>query len=510
VTGRRFRQADWSEPLIFEIGFEGRIGFKVPVPEPDVKIDVNKLVPTGISRETSPGLPEVSEIQVLRHYIHLSQMNYGVNSGIIYPLGSCTMKYNPIINEVLAGNVNITEAHPNQELSTVQGLLEFLYKFKQMYLNITGMDDATLQPAAGAHGEWTGIMLIRAYHEERGELSKRTEIIIPDSAHGTNPASAAVAGFKIVEVPSGPDGCVNLEALKAVVGPQTAGLMLTNPNTLGIFDYQIAEISKIIHDAGGLMYYDGANLNAIMGKCRPGDMGFDVVHVNLHKTFSTPHGGGGPGSGPVGCKSFLSKYLPIPDIEKHGGMYTLTYNHPKSIGKVHGFMGNINVILKAYIYALSMGGAGLKESSEYAVLNTNYIAKKLMGVKGLTLPFAPEKPRKHEVVFSAAKMSEETGIRALNIAKNLLDIGIHAPTIYFPLIVPEAIMIEPTETEPLEAIDELIDGIKAASALAYSNPEEALKAPLNTTIGKLDEAKAAHPKTICLSWRRLCQLFDEP
>ena len=437
-------------------------------------------------------------------------MNYGVNSGIIYPLGSCTMKYNPIINEVLAGNVKITETHPNQEPSTVQGILEFMYKFKQMYLNITGMDDATLQPAAGSHGEWTGIMLIRAYHEERGELLQRTEIVIPDSAHGTNPASAAVAGFKIVEVPSGPDGCVNLEALKAVVGPSTAGLMLTNPNTLGLFDYQIAEISKIVHDAGGLMYYDGANLNAIMGKCRPGDMGFDVVHVNLHKTFSTPHGGGGPGSGPVGCKSFLSKYLPIPDVEKHGGMYTLSNHRSKSIGKVHGFMGNINVILKAYIYALSMGGAGLKESSEFAVLNTNYIVKKLKDVKGLTLPFAPEKPRKHEAVFSATKMSEETGVRALNIAKNLLDKGIHAPTIYFPLIVSEAIMIEPTETEPLEAIDELIEGIKATSALAYSNPEEALKAPLNTAIGKLDEAKAAHPKTICLSWRRLCQLIDEP
>lgn len=258
------------------------------------------------------------------------------------------------------------------------------------------------------------------------------------------------------------------------------------------------------------MYYDGANLNAIMGKCRPGDMGFDVVHVNLHKTFSTPHGGGGPGSGPVGCKSFLSKYLPIPDVEKHGGMYTLSNHRSKSIGKVHGFMGNINVILKAYIYALSMGGAGLKESSEFAVLNTNYIVKKLKDVKGLTLPFAPEKPRKHEAVFSATKMSEETGVRALSIAKNLLDKGIHAPTIYFPLIVSEAIMIEPTETEPLEAIDELIEGIKATSALAYSNPEEALKAPLNTAIGKLDEAKAAHPKTICLSWRRLCQLIDEP
>ena len=511
MTVRKFRQADWEEPLIFELSHEGRYGFHPPEVEEEIrdKINVERLIPKRITRETPAGLPEVSEMEILRHYIHLSQMNYGVNSGLIYPLGSCTMKYNPIINEVLAGHPMLTGAHPDQDSSTVQGVLEFLYKLKQGYLSVTGMDDATLQPAAGAHGEWTGIMLIRAYHEEHGDLAQRTEIIVPDSAHGTNPASAAMAGFKIIEVPSGPDGCINLDALRAVVGPQTAGLMLTNPNTLGLFDHQIAEIAEIIHNAGGLMYYDGANLNAIMGKCRPGDMGFDVVHVNLHKTFSTPHGGGGPGSGPVGCKSILAKYLPVPDIVYKDGKYALSYDKPQSIGKVHGYYGNVNVMLKAYTYMLTMGPNGLKEASELSVLNANYIAMKLKDTKGLSLPFAPEKPRMHEAVLSAQKLNEDTSVRSLNVAKNLLDYGLHAPTIYFPLIVPEALMVEPTETEPVEALDDFIDVVKKTCGIAYTNPQEALKAPVNTVVGKLDEAKAAHPKTICLSWRRLCQLNDE-
>jgi glycine dehydrogenase subunit 2 len=508
---KRFKQADWLEPLIFELSREGRIGFGVPEIESEIADavgDANDLIPEELVRDEAPGLPEVSEIDVLRHYIHLSQMNYGVNSGVIYPLGSCTMKYNPVINEVIASNPAITELHPDQDTSTMQGILELLYRLKQAYLEVTGMDDATLQPSAGAQGEWTGIMLIRAYHQDKGELQQRNEIIIPDSAHGTNPASAAMAGFKIVEIPSGLDGCINLEALKAVAGHNTAGLMLTNPNTLGIFENQIAEISKIVHEAGGLMYYDGANLNAIMGKCRPGDMGFDVVHVNLHKTFSTPHGGGGPGSGPVGCKAFLSKYLPVPVIENNDGRYDLSYDKPNSIGKIHGYHGNVNVILKAWCYILSMGGNGLRESSEIAVLNANYIAKKLKDVKGLSLPYSPEKPRKHESVLSAENMSTETGVRALNVAKNLLDEGIHAPTIYFPMIVPEALMIEPTESESVETLDKFIDAVKRVSDLAYSNPQDALKAPVNTVVGKLDEAKAAHPKTICLSWRKLCSLNE--
>jgi len=506
---KRFRQADWEEPLIFELGREERVGFTVPSVEPEVSDavgDIEELVPTNMLRSEPPMLPEVSEIEVLRHFIHLSQMNYGVNSGVFYPLGSCTMKYNPVINEVVAAHPKITEIHPDQDEATVQGVLGILYQLKRWFLEVTGMDDASLQPAAGAHGEFLGNLLIRAYHADRGEIDKRREIIVPDSAHGTNPASAMMAGFKTVEIPSGEDGCVDIEALRSVVGEHTAGLMLTNPNTLGIFERNISEIAEIVHGAGGLMYYDGANLNAIMGKCRPGDMGFDIVHVNLHKTFSTPHGGGGPGSGPVGVKSFLADYLPVPTVEAEDGVYRLDYDRPKTIGRIHGYHGNVSPILKAYAYTLALGGSGLKEASEIAVLNSNYIAHKLKDVRGLSLPYAPGVPRKHEAVLSASGMAEETGVRALDVAKGLLDRGIHAPTIYFPLIVPEALMIEPTETEPLEALDAFIEAVKEISDLAYSNPKEVLDAPRNTAVGRLDEARAAHPKTICLSWRAYCAL----
>ncbi len=509
MTLRRYRQADWDEPLIFELGMEGRVGFAVPSLEPeivDAVDDITELVPDGMLRTRPAKLPEVSEIQVLRHYIHLSQANYGVNSGLIYPLGSCTMKYNPVINEVLAGHPKITEIHPDQDDASVQGTLEFLYTLNEVFLEVTGMDDASLQPAAGAHGEYLGILLIRAYHADRGELEARREIIIPDSAHGTNPASAVMAGFKTVEVPSIEDGGVDLEALKSVVGPQTAGLMLTNPNTLGIFDSNIHKIADIVHEVGGLMYYDGANLNAVMGKCRPGDMGFDIVHVNLHKTFSTPHGGGGPGAGPVGVKALLADFLPVPTVEESDGVYRLSWDRPKTVGKIHGYHGNVNVMLKAYIYMITLGGEGLKEASELSVLNSNYIAQKLKDVKGYSLPYGEGKWRMHEAVLSASKMNEETGVRALNISKKLLDYGIHAPTTYFPLIVPEALMIEPTETEPLEALDEFIEAMKKISELAYSDPEEVLKAPTNTTIGRLDEVRASHPKTICLSWGTYCKL----
>ena len=509
MTMRRFNQASWDEPLIFELGYEDRVGFTIPSVEPELRDavgEISELVPAGMLRQRQPRLPQVSEVEVLRHYIHLSQMNYGVNSGVIYPLGSCTMKYNPVINEVLAAHPKIAEIHPEQDESSVQGTLELLYNLKRWYLEVTGMDDASLQPAAGAHGEYTGILIIRAYHADRGELDGRTEIIIPDSAHGTNPASAIMAGFKTVEVPSDEDGGVDLEALRSAVGPQTAGLMLTNPNTLGIFDRNIAEIAEIVHGVGGLMYYDGANLNAIMGKCRPGDMGFDIVHVNLHKTFSTPHGGGGPGSGPVGVKGFLADYLPVPDIAESDGTYRLSWERPRTIGKVHGYHGNVGPILKAYAYMLTLGGQGLKEASELAVLNSNYIAMKLKDVRGLSLPYGEGKPRMHEAVISAAGMAEETGVRALNVSKKLLDYGLHAPTTYFPLIVPEALMIEPTETEPLESLDEFIDAIKEISRLAYTDPEQVLQAPTNTNVGRLDEPRAAHPKTICLSWRTYCMM----
>jgi len=511
MTLRKFRQADWEEPLIFELSQKGRLGYVYPGLEPDLYEDaasLEELVPKSLQRTLYAELPEVSEIQVLRHYMHLSQMNYGVNSGIIYPLGSCTMKYNPIINEVLAAHPKVTEVHPYQSRESVQGILKILYNLKTHFLEITGMDDATLQPAAGAHGEWTGIMLMRAYHADRGELEQRDEVVVPDSAHGTNPASAMMAGYKTVEIPSNEEGTVDLEALKAVAGEKTAGLMLTNPNTLGIFENQISDISKIIHEVGGLMYYDGANLNAIMGWCRPGDMGFDIIHSNLHKTFSTPHGGGGPGSGPVGVKSILSKYLPVPVVVENDGVYDLDYEKPKTIGKVHGFYGNVNVMLKAYTYMLTMGGEGLKESSELAVLNSNYIAYKLKDEKGYSLPYAPEKPRKHEAVISASPMLEDVGVSALYVSKKLLDFGVHAPTTYFPLIVPEALMIEPTESEPVESLDDFIDAMKEISRMAYEDPESVLNAPRNTAVGKLDEAKAAHPRTICLSWRKYCSLFD--
>lgn len=508
---RRFRQADWSEPLIFELSKPGRMGHMLPMLEPEVEgeISTEDLVPESILRTKEAGLPEVSEIQVLRHYVHLSQMNYGVNSGLIYPLGSCTMKYNPIINEILAGHPKITGIHPYQSAEFIQGILKMLYTLKRHFLEITGMDDATLQPSAGAAGEWTGNMIMRAYHKNNGELEKRREIIIPDSAHGTNPASAVMAGFKTVEIPSNEHGMVDLEALSAATGSSTAGLMLTNPNTIGVFESEIKEIGKIVHDAGGLLYYDGANLNAIMGWCRPGDMGFDIIHSNLHKTFSTPHGGGGPGAGPVGVKDFLSDYLPVPEIVENGEKYGLNWDRPKSIGKVHGFHGNSGVALKAYAYMYAMGGSGLKESSELAVLNANYISKQLMNEKGYELSPDPEKPRKHEAVLSASPMLADTGVSALYVSKKILDYGLHAPTTYFPLIVPEALMIEPTESEPVEALDAFIVALKEINELAYSNPDEVLSAPHNTAVTKLDEARAAHPRTICLSWRKYCQLIAE-
>jgi glycine dehydrogenase subunit 2 len=505
----KFRQADWNEPLIFEHSISGRIGHMLPTLEPEIEgeIPTEDLVPESILRLEAPGLPEVSELQVLRHYVHLSQMNYGVNSGKIYPLGSCTMKYNPIINEIMAGHPKIIGQHPSQTAESTQGTLKMLYNLKKFFLNLTGMDYASLQPAAGAAGEWTGIMIMRAFHKEMEELDKRTEIIIPDSAHGTNPASARMAGFKTVEIPSNSHGMVDLEALNAAVGVSTAGLMLTNPNTIGVFESEISEISRIIHDAGGLMYYDGANLNAIMGWCRPGDMGFDIIHSNLHKTFSTPHGGGGPGAGPVGVKEFLADYLPVPEIIEDDGKYILNWDKPKTIGKVHGFYGNIGVSLKAYTYMVTMGGTGLKESSELAVLNANYISKQLIGEKGYALTYDPEKPRKHEAVLSASPMLEDTGVSALYVSKKLLDYGLHSPTTYFPLIVPEALMIEPTESEPVEALDAFISALKEINNLAYNKPDEVLSAPHNTAVRKLDEVKAAHPRTICLSWRKYCQLM---
>lgn len=498
-----FRQANWNEPVIFNLGRSGTRGHILPKVDEEIERyvgDLNKLIPEKMRRKTMPRLPELSEVEVVRHFTRLSEMNYGIDNGL-YPLGSCTMKYNPKLNELLASLEEISMLNPYQDEETVQGILEILYRLERWLAEITGTHEVCLQPAAGAHGEFLGTLLIRAYHKFNGEGGKRCEIIVPDSAHGTNPASATMAGFNVVVVPSDDEGCISLGALKAAVSERTAGLMLTNPNTLGVFERNIDEIARIVHEAGGLLYYDGANLNPLLCKVRPGDMGFDIVHINIHKTFGTPHGGGGPGAGPVGVSEELAKFLPVPRIVFDGKKYRLDYDKPYSIGKIRSFYGNVAVLLKAYAYILSLGAEGLKEVAEVSVLNANYLVKKLKDVKGLTLPFDGGKPRKHECVFSAKTLKKETGVSALNIAKRLLDYGLHAPTIYFPLIVEEALMIEPTETFEKEELDRFYETLKKICEEAYKNPETVLSAPHNTAIPRLDEVKASHPRTMALSWR---------
>ena len=498
-----FKQASWDEPVIFEMGHPGRRGHIVPEVEEEIKRTVGKvktLLPEKLQRKKAPRLPELSEVEVLRHFIRLSQMNYSVDLGF-YPLGSCTMKYNPKVDDLLAGSTSITNIHPYQDPRTVQGILEILYKLSRWLAEITGTYKVSLQPAAGAHGEFLGALIMHAYHKSNHQLGEKTELIVPDSAHGTNPASGNMAGFKIVVVPSDENGCVDLEALKTTVSKRTAGLMLTNPNTLGIFEKDIEEIAKIIHEAGGLLYYDGANLNAILGKVRPGDMGFDIVHINIHKTFGTPHGGGGPGAGPIGVSKKLEKFLPIPRIAFDGNYYYLNYDKPQSIGKIRCFYGNVAVLLRAFAYIMSLGAEGLEEIAEISVLNANYVLKKLKEIRGYELPYAKGRPRKHECVFSVEKMRKECGIRALNISKRLLDYGMHAPTTYFPLIVDEALMIEPTESYEKEELDRFIEAMRKISEEAYTNPKTVLEAPQNTAITRLDEAKASHPRTMTLSWK---------
>ncbi|MBQ1827003.1 MAG: aminomethyl-transferring glycine dehydrogenase subunit GcvPB, partial [Erysipelotrichaceae bacterium] len=398
-------------------------------------------------RKDRPNLPEIAEVDLSRHYTELMKQVHGVNDGF-YPLGSCTMKYNPKINEVTASLNGFTDVHPLQPACSVQGSLEVLYKARTLLCEITGMDEMTFQPAAGAHGEYTGLLLIRKYHQMRGD-SGRVNIIVPDSAHGTNPASATMAGFKVINVPSNSEGGVDLEELRKAVDEHTAGLMLTNPNTLGIFDKNILEITRIIHEAGGLCYYDGANLNAVMGHVRPGDMGFDCIHLNLHKTFSTPHGGGGPGSGPVGCKAFLADYLPKPLVKVENGEYSF-FDPAHSIGQVRSFYGNFLVVVKALTYIIELGKEGILEASANAVLNANYMMNRLSKYYDM----ASGKICMHEFVMSLESLKKETGVSAMDVAKGSLDFGIHPPTMYFPLIVHEALMIEPTETESRESLDE--------------------------------------------------------
>jgi len=498
-----FKQARWNEPLIFERSRRGKIGHLPPQPDQEeagIAGHLGSIIPKKMLREEDAGLPEVSEVEVVRHYTRLSQENYGVDLGM-YPLGSCTMKYTPKACEVVAASSKIQDLHPYEDESLTQGILEVLYKLERYLADITGMDKFSLQSSAGAHGELVGALIMRAYHKSTGQLERRAEMIVPDSAHGTNPASATMAGFKVVIVPSDSEGCVDIEALKAAVGERTAGLMLTSPNTIGVFEKNILEISKIVHSAGGLLYYDGANLNAILGKTRPGDMGFDIVHVNIHKTFATPHGGGGPGAGPIGVAKKLEDFLPVPILEFDGEKYHLDYDKPSSIGKVRGFYGNVNVLLKAYAYILSMGADGLEEVAELSVLNANYVARGVLKARGYDLPYSPEKHRKHEFVMSASKLKKETGVRALNISKRLLDHGVHAPTMYFPLIVDEALMVEPTETESKEDLDNFIKAMTGISEEAYENPKAVLEAPRNTTVARVDDVKASHPKSMCLAWR---------
>ncbi|WP_404996047.1 aminomethyl-transferring glycine dehydrogenase subunit GcvPB [Caldifermentibacillus hisashii] len=470
-------------PLIFEISKPGRIGYSLP--EIDVpETDIDRLLPEDYIRTEEPELPEVSELDIIRHYTALSKRNHGVDSGF-YPLGSCTMKYNPKINEDVARLPGFAHIHPLQDESSVQGALELMYDLMDHLKEITGMDEVTLQPAAGAHGEWTGLMLIRAYHEANGDFHK-TKVIIPDSAHGTNPASATVAGFETITVKSNEFGLVDIDDLKRVVGSDTAALMLTNPNTLGLFEENIVEMAEIVHAVGGKLYYDGANLNAIMGKARPGDMGFDVVHLNLHKTFTGPHGGGGPGSGPVGVKKELIPFLPKPVLVKKNNEFFFDYDRPQSIGRVKPFYGNFGINVRAYTYIRTMGPDGLRQVTENAVINANYMMRSLAPY--YDLPY--DRHCKHEFVISGRRQ-KKLGVRTLDIAKRLLDFGFHPPTIYFPLNVEESMMIEPTETESKETLDAFIETMIQISKEAEENPEIVQEAPHTTVVGRLDETKAA-------------------
>lgn len=468
--------------LIFEKSKEGRHLSLLPA------LDVPAA---GLKREDERQqalrLPEVSENELSRHYTELAKKTHGVNDGF-YPLGSCTMKYNPKINEDMAGLAGFAEIHPLQPLDTVQGCLEVLKTAEEYLTEITGMDRITFQPAAGAHGEFTGLLLMKAYHHARND-HKRTKIIVPDSAHGTNPASAAMAGYSVVSIPSREDGCVDLDKLREAVGGDTAGLMLTNPNTVGLFDKNILEITQIVHEAGGLCYYDGANLNAVMGVVRPGDMGFDVIHLNLHKTFSTPHGGGGPGSGAVGCKNLLAGFLPCDLTEGKDAYYFADPEH--SIGRVKSFYGNFLIVVRALTYLLTLGREGIPEASAHAVLNANY----MMACLKDKYTMAYDETCMHEFVMSLKDLKKDTGVSALDISKGLLDNGIHPPTMYFPLIVEEALMIEPTETETKETLDEAAEVFVRLYETAYREAERLHLAPLHTPVSRLDEVEAArHPK----------------
>ncbi|MGD0339267.1 MAG: aminomethyl-transferring glycine dehydrogenase subunit GcvPB [Bacteroidota bacterium] len=470
------------EQLLFEKSKPGRKGYTLP------KLDVKEqpldvLIPQEFLRRQAAALPEISESEVVRHFVRLSTMNYHIDKGF-YPLGSCTMKYNPKVNEVAAGMTSFRDLHPLQPERTVQGALELMYNLGEYLKEICGMSAITLQPAAGAHGELTGILLIRAYHMKQGR--RRTKILAPDSAHGTNPASATIAGYKTVSVKSNAHGTVDIEDLKKNLDDDVAALMLTNPNTLGIFEKDIFRISTLVHDVGALLYMDGANLNALIGIVRPGDIGFDCMHLNLHKTFSTPHGGGGPGSGPVAVNDRLAPFLPVPIVEKKEIFFGMNWDRPDSIGKIHSFTGNFSMMVRAYTYIRTHGAEGLRANSENAIINANYLLSKLNNV--FEVPY--REPTMHEFVLSADRQKER-GANAMHIAKRLLDYGFHAPTTYFPLIVHEALMIEPTETETKETLDAFADALIKIDEEITEHPDVVVSAPHSTPVGKLDDALAA-------------------
>ena len=472
----------YYDKLIFDLSKAGRQGYSLPANRWDRSVTE---LPSELSRTEAPALPQVSELDVVRHYTNLSQMNFGVDSGF-YPLGSCTMKYNPKINEEIASMPAFAGLHPLQPSATVQGVLKLYKDLSEALSAITGMAEFTLNPFAGAHGELTGLMVIRQYHISRGDL-KRTRIIVPDSAHGTNPASAAVCGLEIVQVKSNASGLVDVDDLKPLLDDTIAGIMMTNPNTLGLFEKDIKEIAALVHECGGLLYYDGANMNPLMGVVRPGDMGFDVMHLNLHKTFSTPHGGGGPGAGPVGVASHLAPYLPVPKVvEDEDGSYRVTEADGQPCGRISGFMGNFGVLLRAYTYILMLGKQNIRMAGPLAVLGANYIKESLKDRFNLPI----QSVCKHEFVFDGLA-DQSTGVTTLDVAKRLLDYGYHAPTIYFPLLFHQSIMIEPTETESKETLDEFIEIMERIAAEAVSDPESLKTAPHSTPVRRLDETTAA-------------------
>jgi glycine cleavage system P protein (glycine dehydrogenase) subunit 2 len=442
-------------------------------------------VPVELRRSEPPRLPEVPEFELVRHFTELSTRNYGIDTGF-YPLGSCTMKYNPRVNERLVGLPGFAQLHPHQDEDGAQGALELEWRLQEILAEVTGLDAVSLQPAAGSQGELTGLMLVRAYFADRGESEQRRKVVIPDTAHGTNPASVTMAGYELTPVRTDARGNIDVEDLRTKVDEHTAALMLTNPSTLGLFDENIEEIERIFHGAGALMYYDGANLNAVCGISRPGDMGFDIVHINLHKTFSQPHGGGGPGGGPIAVRTSLEPFLPVPAVVQRDGAYALDFDRPKSIGKVRGFTGPFGVFVRSYAY-IRMYGPRLREMSETAVLNANYVLARLKDA--YEVPF--DRLCMHEFVLSARKLKRDHGVTALDVAKRLMDYGFHPPTIYFPLIVPEALMIEPTETETKETLDAFCDAMLAIAREAAESPELLKEAPHNRPVRRLDEVRAA-------------------